>query len=146
MTEAAPRGAEVVYRHCPAVTNAELNALFALAWPQHTWRDFQPVLRRSLAYIGAYTTDRTVDRLIGFINLAWDGGLHAFVLDTTVHPALRRRGIGRQLVRQAVAAARAHGVEWVHVDFEAPLRGFYRQCGFRPTAAGLLQVRPSSHP
>ena len=29
---------------------------------------------------------------------------------------------------------------WLHVDFEPHLEGFYRACGFRPTAAGLIDL------
>ncbi len=120
----------------PSLTNDALNALFAAAWLEHTVRDFNPVLSRSLAVVGAYQQDR----LIGFVNLAWDGGYHAFILDTTVHPEFRRRGIGRELIRRVVAAAQGHGVEWVHVDFEPHLQGFYDGCGFASTAAGLLRL------
>ena len=125
------------YRICPAVENNDLNALFADAWPEHAERDFQPILSRSLAYVCAYQGPR----LVGFVNIAWDGGIHGFVLDTTVHPKLQRRGIGRQLVRYAAAAARKRGIEWLHVDYEPHLEGFYRSCGFSPTAAGLVRLQ-----
>jgi ribosomal protein S18 acetylase RimI-like enzyme len=118
------------------VTNLQLNDLFASSWEGHQWRDFEPVLRRSLGYICAYRADE----LIGFVNLAWDGGIHAFILDTTVHPNVRRRGVGRRLVKLAVEVGRECGVEWVHVDFEPHLREFYYECGFRRTEAGLLHL------
>jgi GNAT superfamily N-acetyltransferase len=57
-----------------------------------------------------------------------------------VHPDLRGRDIGRRLVRQAVKVAEDRHIEWVHVDFEPHLRGFYLACGFRPTEAGLLHL------
>jgi GNAT superfamily N-acetyltransferase len=122
----------IVYHVSPPVSNAALNALFAAAWAQHHQRDFGPVLAHSLAYVCAYIEDR----LIGFVNLAWDGGIHAFILDPTVHPQMQRRGIGRQLVAEAVAIARRRGIQWVHVDFE-------RQCGFQPTEAGLFACTPN---
>jgi ribosomal protein S18 acetylase RimI-like enzyme len=94
-------------------------------------------LVRSLAYVCAYQGER----LVGFVNLAWDGGVHAFVLDTTVHPELCRRGIGSELVRRAADVARAREVAWLHVDCEPHLTGFYRRCGFRHTEAGLMDLR-----
>ncbi len=109
---------EIIYRVGPPVGNEELNELFDAAWPGHSWRSFGPVLDRSLGYVCAYHEQR----LVGFVNLAWDGGAHAFLLDTTVHPGLRRRGIGRRLVREAAAVARERGVEWLHVDFKPSLR------------------------
>jgi GNAT superfamily N-acetyltransferase len=73
--------------------------------------------------------------------VAWDGVVHAFVLDTMVAARARRRGVGSRLVEVAVARARAAGCEWLHVDFEDHLRGFYLDaCGFTPTNAGLIEL------
>ena len=120
----------------PPVTSRQLNDLFAASWDGHEWSDFEMVLGRSLGYVCAYLGGE----LIGFVNLAWDGGSHAFILDTTVHPDVRRRGIGRRLVRLAVEVAEQGQVEWVHIDFEPRLRRFYQECGFRHTEAGLLRL------
>ena len=127
---------ELQYLVNSPVTSRQLNELFASSWEGHQWRDFEPVLRRNLGYICAWRADE----LVGFVNLAWDGGIHAFVLDTTVHPQVRRRGVGRRLVKLAVEVARERGVEWVHVDFDGHLREFYYECGFRRTEAGLLHL------
>jgi ribosomal protein S18 acetylase RimI-like enzyme len=126
----------VGYHVSPPLGSDELNALLDAAWRGHAWRDFRPVLDRSPAFVCAYLENR----LIGFVNTAWDGGEHAFILDTTVHPEFRRRGIGRELVARAVAEAEGQGVKWVHVDFEPRLRGFYEACGFGDTAAGLMRL------
>jgi len=73
--------------------------------------------------------------------VAWDGGDHAFLLDTKTRGDCQRRGIGTELVRMAVDGAMAEGCEWLHVDFEPQLRGFYIEaCGFRPTDAGLIHL------
>ncbi|UCC61892.1 MAG: GNAT family N-acetyltransferase [Anaerolineae bacterium] len=127
---------DVHYHTSPALTNDELNGLFAISWPGHQRRDFQPVLAHSLAYVCAYRGET----LIGYVNVAWDGGIHAFLLDTTVHPAWRRRGIGTALVRRAAAAARQRGMVWLHVDCTPQLRDFYRACGFTHTTAGLMNL------
>lgn len=123
----------------PPITNETLNALFAASWPDHKWRDFSVVLSHSFVYACAYQEEQ----LIGFVNVAWDGGLHAFILDTTVHPERRRRRVGQQLVKTAAMAAQEHGIEWLHVDFEPHLRGFYEECGFRYTEAGLMHLARS---
>ncbi|AHG45855.1 acetyltransferase [Rhizobium leguminosarum bv. trifolii CB782] len=114
----------------------ELNALWSAAWNTPEAPDFSCILSRSLTHIGAYHDDR----LVGFVNVAWDGGIHAFILDTSVHPAMRRQGIATRLVREATRVARERGAEWLHVDFEPHLTGFYRACGFTPTAAGLIKL------
>jgi hypothetical protein len=60
--------------------NGELNALFGAAWPDHIPRDFRPVFARSLAWVVA----RSKRRLVGYVNVAGDGGDHAFLLDPTL--------------------------------------------------------------
>ena len=129
----------VVYRVDPPVGSRELNELFAASWSGHTPRDWGPVLTHSLVYLCAYEEER----LVGFVNVAWDGGIHGFILDTTVHPEMRRRGIGRRLVLRAAAEARDRKVEWLHVDYEPHLRRFYDGCGFWSTEAGLLRLGAS---
>lgn len=92
----------------------------------------------SLGWVSARDSD---DLLVGFVNVAWDGGDHAFLIDTKTRGTQQRRGIGSHLVSTAVEHARAAGCEWLHVDFGAELSPFYFEaCGFRPTAAGLLHL------
>lgn len=121
----------------PDIADEALNALFADAWPNHMPRDFSPVLSQSLGYVCA-TLDGV---LVGFVNVAWDGGAHAFLLDPTVRSDFQRQGIGTRLVRHAIALARSKGVEWLHVDYEPRLAGYYAQCGFRTTEAGLIYLK-----
>lgn len=90
--------------------------------------------RHSLTWVGAFSSGR----LVGFVHAVWDGGTHAFILDTVVHPDSRRLGIGRDLVRTVTEEAFKAGCDWVHVDYEPGLAAFYENaCGFRPTPAGL---------
>ena len=80
--------------------------------------------------------------LVGFVNVAWDGGDHAFLLDTSVRPDRRREGIGTELVRIAARHAADAGCEWLEVDFTEHLAAFYLgACGFRPSQAGLIRLR-----
>ena len=93
--------------------------------------------RHSLGWV----TAREAGRLLGFVNLAWDGGSHAFLLDLMVASHARRRGIGRALVTRAATHARTAGCEWLHADFEPRLRDFYFvACGFSSSAAGLIKL------
>ena len=120
----------------PFPSDDAMHALWRVAWGSDGPQSFQPLLGRSLAHVGAY--DGTA--LVGFVNVAWDGGIHAFILDTCVDPALRRQGIALRLVQRAGEVAQQRGAQWLHVDFEPHLEGFYRQCGFGPTAAGLMRL------
>nr|WP_262705095.1 GNAT family N-acetyltransferase [Streptomyces sp. NEAU-383] len=96
------------------------------------------VKEHSLGWVGARDGDGI---LVGFVNVAWDGGDHAFLIDTKTRGSHQHRGIGTAVVRMAVAHAHASGCEWLHVDFESELRGFYLDaCGFRPTDAGLIHL------
>jgi GNAT superfamily N-acetyltransferase len=119
--------------------NAEVNALHAECFSHRVLDDdwTTQVQAQSLGWVCA----RDQEELVGFVNVAWDGAVHAFIVDTMVAEAAGRRGVGTALVALAVAEARAAGCEWLHVDFEDHLRSFYFEaCGFTPTNAGLIAL------
>jgi GNAT superfamily N-acetyltransferase len=125
-----------------AFTNEEVNALHAEAFETRVydaaeWNWEQLVAAHSLGWV----TARLDGQLVGFVNVVWDGLVHAWIQDEMVARAARRRGVGRDLVRHAAQGAREAGCEWLHVDFEDDLREFYfGACGFTPTNAGLLRL------
>ena len=125
--------------------NASVNALHAEAFDHELLdEDWEGRVRvHSLGWVCAYAA--AADGLVGFVNVAWDGGIHAFVIDTMVSARAARRGVGRRLIAVVVAEARAAGCEWLHVDFEDHLRRFYFDaCGFGPTNAGLIALAHSA--
>lgn len=132
---------EVVLRPSAELAPDELAALYAASWAGRAGPRGRE-LEHSLCWVSAHVGER----LVGFVNVAWDGGAHAFLLDTTVHPEFRRRGIGASLVRCAVEEARELGAEWLHVDHEPAYAEFYRRCGFRPTPAGLIELQAAGEP
>ena len=133
----------ITYEWRGDVDNAALDALHADGFgtggrpPARTdWRE--RLERHSLGWVCA----REDDALIGFVNVVWDGGAHAFILDTVVATHRRAEGIGAALVATAAQEARAANCEWLHVDFEDRLRPFYfGACGFKETTAGLIRLR-----
>jgi ribosomal protein S18 acetylase RimI-like enzyme len=129
---------QVEYRWRGEATDAELVALVEAHGGRSEpgwWDQIRPT---SLGWV---TARRPAGELVGFVNVAWDGGDHAFLLDTKVASAYQRRGIATLLVAEAVRQAKAAGCVWIHVDFEDRLAPFYfGACGFRPTAAGLIQL------
>ena len=119
--------------------NAGVNALHAEGFAHSVldidWRT--QVEQHSLGWVCAFDDDR----LVGFVNLAWDGGVHAFVVDTLVAADRRHAGIGRRLLQLAERESRNAGCEWLHVDFEDARRAFYFDaCGFTPTLAGVIAL------
>ena len=129
---------EVRFAWCDELTDDELVALTrshggnaVAAW----WDRIRP---HSLGWVTARLGDGA---LVGFVNVAWDGGDHSFLIDTKVRPDQQRRGIGTELVRVAAQHAKAAGCEWMEVDFDDHLAPFYYDaCGFIPTRAGLLRL------
>ena len=101
------------------------------------WNRVQLVHQHSLGWVVA--RDGTI--LVGFVNILWDGLVHAWLQDTMVAAAARGQGIGTGLVDHARRGAQAAGCEYLHVDFEDHLAAFYYgACGFQPTSAGLLDL------
>jgi ribosomal protein S18 acetylase RimI-like enzyme len=103
------------------------------------WTDdeIENIYRHSLTHACAYLGSL----FVGYVNVAWDGGVHAFLLDPTVHPDYRHRGIGTQLVRAMTQQLKARGgLDWLHVDYRPELADFYCGCGFHPTDAALIRL------
>ena len=99
------------------------------------WRRL--VAEHSLGWV----TGRDGDRLVGFVNVLWDGLVHAWLQDVMVAADSRHLGVGRRVVAAARDAAREAGCEWLHVDFDEELGPFYVDaCGFRPASAGLMAL------
>lgn len=129
---------QIDYRWRAGLTDAELVALTRAhgGMAEPGW--WNRILPHSLGWMTARSVDRS---LVGFANVAWDGGDHAFLLDPKVHPDQQHRGIGTELVRRAAEGAADAGCSWLHVDFEPELRPFcFESCGFRPTDAGLIAL------
>jgi GNAT superfamily N-acetyltransferase len=100
------------------------------------WRS--NVAAHSLGWVTARDADQ---RLVGFVNVIWDGGAHAWIQDLMVLSASRNCGVATRLVAMARDAAARAGCEWLHVDFEEGLRPFYLDaCGFAPATAGLIHL------
>lgn len=124
------------YRTDQRPDHADFAMLWRAAWGADFRGDLDRILEHSLGFICAYEGGA----LVGYVNIAWDGGVHAFLLDPCVDPSRRSRGIGSDLVRHAIDLARQRGAEWLHVDFEPQLEAFYQAAGFRETKAGLIKL------
>ena len=132
-------GLVIEYSWRGQIDNDALNALHADAFNHGIYADDWKgqTARYSLGWVTAHEGDR----LVGFVNVPWDGGIHAWLQDVIVASTDQHRGIGRAMVNLAVERARAAGCEWLHVDFEEQHRKFYVDaCGFVESPAGLIQL------
>ncbi|WP_332688773.1 GNAT family N-acetyltransferase [Devosia sp.] len=120
----------------PLPSDDAMRRLWLAAWGSAGPASFESILKRSLVHVGAY--DGAL--LVGFVNVAWDGGIHAFILDTCVDPVYGRQGIAQRLIARAIEVSRQRGAQWLHVDFEPHLEELYRKAGFGPTKAGLMRL------
>jgi GNAT superfamily N-acetyltransferase len=119
-----------------------MNALHAEAFAtrlytkdEWNWEDLLP--RHSLGWVVA----REGTRLVGFVNVVWDGRTHAWVQDTMVTRDQRERGIGTHMMLLVATECQKVGCQWLHVDFDEGLDEFYfRSCGFSSAAAGLMRL------
>ena len=122
--------------------NTEVNALHGEAFRirLHTDDEWNWVVlldRHSLGWV----TAREGSRLVGFVNVLWDGLTHAWVQDTMVAGSERNRGIGTEMIAIVRAECQKACCEWLHVDFDDELGDFYlRSCGFQRTSAGLIRL------
>ncbi len=133
-------GVEIVWRG--AFTNAEIHRLHAAAFDtrlfdESEWDWVEQVERHSLGWVVA----RVDGAFVGFVNVLWDGLVHAFLEDVMVDAGHRHRGIGVQLVHAARDGAREAGCEHLHVGFEADLSAFYLDaCGFTREVHGRIEL------
>lgn len=124
------------------VENAELNRLHAQAFESRLYSDdewdwSQLLARHSLGWVAA----REGTRLVGFVNVVWDGFMHAWIQDTMVAGEARNQGVGTQMIRIVRSECERSGCVWLHADFDEDLRPFYlNSCGFTPTSAGLIRL------
>ena len=120
--------------------NAELDRLHGEAFghePDDEWNWWAQVNAHSLGWV----TARSGDDLAGFVNVLWDGAVHAWLQDVMVADRFRRRGVGTSMVELVRSRAARAGCEWLHVDFDDDLQDFYiARCGFTPTPAGIMRL------
>jgi GNAT superfamily N-acetyltransferase len=123
-------------------SNPEVHALHAEAFETRLydaseWNWVELCDRHSLGWVVA----RDGGRLVGFLNVLWDGLVHASLEDVMVATDARHRGVGSGLVHAARDGARDAGCDFLHVSFGEGLRRFYVDaCGFSPVVGGLIDL------
>lgn len=121
------------------LTDPELSALHAAAFGHPL--TVIPWQQRLADHSVTWITARLDGRLVGFVNVVGDGGVHAILLDTCVALELQGQGVGMSLVAAASEEARRSGCQWLHADYEPHLVDFYEgACGMRHSEAALLRL------
>lgn len=100
----------------------------AVGWTNYT---NQPqMLEQSLAHSLAIYVARDGEEIVGLVRLVGDGFSSVFVQDLIVLPSYQRRGIGSDLMKEALEDYKdAYQVQLVTDQTEKNL-GFYRSLGF----------------
>ena len=122
------KGSGVILRWRHPVTDDELFQLTAAQGGRATRGWWDQVRPHSLGWVTARLADGA---LVGFVNVAWDGGDHAFLLDTKTRPDHQHRGMGTAVVR--LAAHRAPRQAFRGRDDEVPSVNDVRRLGVAVT-------------
>jgi len=102
-------------------------------------KTIERLIRESTQVIAAYEGDR----LVGFCRVISDASSVAWLGDVFVLPEYRGRGIGRELVREAVEDPRFRDLQWYLGTRDA--HELYAKFGFEPPNERTM-VRPPREP
>jgi len=130
----------ISYVECGPINDVELSQLHSLAFGGAQTAEVTAWTEQLRAHSVGWVCAFDGSQLCGFVHACWDGGRHAFVLDTAVHPDYQRQGIATELLQRQASLARDAGCDWLHVDYEPHLDDLYRSTGFAPTLAGLRKL------
>lgn len=131
-----PDHCDIQYIRKGCVQDAEVNALWRDAYPDHVDGEIVALLARCATYWVA----RVEGTLVGCVRAVGDGNQHAFLLDPIVRSDWRRRGIGKGLISRLAADLSALNYDYIHVDYTKENDAFYRAVGFKLTLAGLMKL------
>jgi ribosomal-protein-alanine N-acetyltransferase len=122
-------------RDIPAVARIERAVFRGEAWPRSAFAHTAKVFAAAQPPRGRLWVAEAADgRLLGYagIELSTLGG-EADVINIAIHPAHRRCGVGRRLIRMVATYCRRRGTTLLWLRVRASNRGaraFYRRVGF----------------
>ena len=124
-----------------AFANDEFHVLHAEAFETRIFDDDWVALRAATASAGS--PPATATTLVGFVNVIWDGLVHAWIQDVMVAESTRGpRHRYRARGQSRASTPRRPGCEWLHVDFDDDLRAvLLRRLRVPPTNAGLIALQ-----
>lgn len=105
-------------------------------WAQGRARDVvEQLVKSATRVVGLYTGDRQ----IGFARVVSDGVSFGWLADVFVLPEYRGRGLGTELVREAIDGHPAQPRQWLLGTLDA--HGLYEKLGFGPANERIMQRR-----
>ncbi len=105
--------------------------------PGRTRETIERLVRESSRVIGVYAGDGA---LVGFARVMTDGSNMAWLGDVFVLSGHRGRGLGTELVREAIEHPASSRCYWYLNTRDA--HGLYERFGFQPADPGRTLVRP----
>ena len=108
-------------------------AYWALGRPRET---VERLVREAQRVVGLYRDGRQV----GFCRAFTDGVAIVYLADVYVHPELRGRGLGVELVREMIENGPYGGLKWILHTADA--HGLYEQFGFGRPDAKVMERLP----
>lgn len=94
------------------------------------------LVREASRVVGLYDADR----LVGFCRVVTDGTAFAWLADVYVLGGYRGRGLGVELVREAIDGGAFRDLPWYLNTADA--QGLYAKLGFGPPDASRMMYRP----
>jgi len=94
------------------------------------------LVREAARVVGLYDADR----LVGFCRVVTDGTAFAWLADVYVLSGYRGRGLGVELVREAIDGGPFRDLPWYLNTADA--QGLYTKLGFGPPDATRMMYRP----
>jgi GNAT superfamily N-acetyltransferase len=94
------------------------------------------LVREASRVVGVYDADR----LVGFCRVVTDGTAFAWLADVYVLGGYRGRGLGVELVREAIDGGAFRDLPWYLNTVDA--QGLYAKLGFGPPDATRMMYRP----
>ena len=109
----------------------------AAYWARGRSREtIERLIREASRVVGLYDGDRQ----IGFARTVSDGASFAYLADVYVLPEYRGRGLGVELVKEAVDAGPYAGLRWLLHTEDA--HALYEKLGFGPGSRKLMERTP----
>ncbi len=118
-------------------TREEVLALYLdVGWTNYTREPDK--LMRAIGASHTLLTAHADEELVGLLRTVGDGTTICYIQDILVRGTHRRRGIGRELLRQALELNDDVRQVVLLTDDTERTRAFYRACGFRSCDDGRL--------